>query len=269
MKIFYGDNDGRDFSNIERYAYLNWWFDNGYGGNGNPHQHIFDNYNMGKAFIGNALLSLNGIIESQNTMSVADKLIFPILFDCWHGLELWLKSSISALIWLTEKRIDRRKGHEIIQLTAELESLLKNNKCKEILQTTIIPLRNIVDEFKRVGAHFDFARYSFAGNGDYQFYNAPYNSDRQWQQLKANIIEETVPNTCIDIYFLFKLLTIVFEEFGSFVEYLTLCISEGESFSEDNYCNYLVTIKELDNILPEHELGNTPFSEIILREIMK
>lgn len=60
------------------------------------YQHIFDNYTMGTAFLGNALLSLNDIVESGNCCNVADKLIFPILFNTWHGLELWLKSSISA-----------------------------------------------------------------------------------------------------------------------------------------------------------------------------
>lgn len=112
MKIFYGDNDNREFSNIKKYAYLNWWFDNGYGGNECPYQHIFDNYNMGKSFIGNALLSINSILESNNYMSVADKLIFPVLFNSWHGLELWLKASISALILLDEGEISYRKGHE-------------------------------------------------------------------------------------------------------------------------------------------------------------
>ena len=76
MKIFYGDNNNRAFSDTKRYAYLNWWFDNGCGENECSYQHIFDNYNMGKAFVGNALLPLNSILESYNSMGASDKLIF-------------------------------------------------------------------------------------------------------------------------------------------------------------------------------------------------
>lgn len=85
MKIFYGNDDYRQFSNPSQYAFLNWRLDNGYGENSNPYQYIFDNYTLRTAFIGNALLLLNNIIESGNSCNVADKLIFPILFNAWHG----------------------------------------------------------------------------------------------------------------------------------------------------------------------------------------
>ena len=42
MKIFYGNDDYRQFGTPSKYAFLNWWMDNGYGENCNPYQHIFD-----------------------------------------------------------------------------------------------------------------------------------------------------------------------------------------------------------------------------------
>ena len=269
MKIFYGDNDNRDFSATKRYAYLNWWFDNGYGENECSYQHIFDNYNMGKAFIGNALLSLNSILESNNSMGVADKIIFPVLFNSWHGLELWLKASVSAIVLLTKGQSIRRKGHEITQLTDELESLLRKQGCDDILLKAISPVKNIIDEFKRVNAHFDFARYSFDIDGEFQFYNAPYNSDRQWQSSKDNVLTNIVPNTCVDICNLFELLAAIFEDFGSFVEYLTLCLSEGGSILDKLYYEYLDAVESSEKMFTKYESDNMSSSEIILKAIMK
>lgn len=39
------------------------------------------------------------ILYSGNYCSVADTFIFPILFDIWHGVELWLKSSVDAIYY--------------------------------------------------------------------------------------------------------------------------------------------------------------------------
>lgn len=49
--------------------------------------------------MGNAVLGLFSILYSGNYCSVADTFIFPILFDIWHGVELWLKSSVDAIYY--------------------------------------------------------------------------------------------------------------------------------------------------------------------------
>lgn len=270
MKIFYGDNDDRDFSNTQKYAYLNWWFDDGYGKNQCSYQHIFDNFNMGKAFIGNALLTLYNILELNNSMSVADKLIFPILFDLWHGLELWLKSSVSALELRNTGNSRFKRGHDISKLMGEMETLLKNNDYGDNLLKSIVPVRNIIAEFKRVGANFDFARYSFRNNKDFQFYNAPYKSDKQWQSARDDINQNIVPNTCVDINNLFELLADIFQVFGCFVEYLTYCISEGDEISDKSYCEYLTMLKKYEKTFKQYDLQDTKRpAQIIINEIMK
>lgn len=268
MKIFYGDNDNRDFSNPQNYAFLNWCFDDGLGKNSNPNQHIYDNYILGKAFIGNAILTLADVLEQKNTTAVADKLIFPILFNTWHGLELWLKSSIAAITLLTSGNSEIKYGHKIVELSKELVSILKKNKYKDIISIALTSLLDFICEIEKVNAHFDFARYSFDSQKNYQFYNAPYKSDKQWQKSDELPIQDIVPNTCIELYSLFEGVTKIFEEFGTFVEYLTLCVSESDNISDTNYKNYLISVENSKKIFEKHESKDESFRNIILTEIM-
>ena len=85
--IFYGEKD-IDYTKSSNYAFLNWNFDNSLGGKDNVSQLIQDNFVMGNAYMGNAVLSLYSILCSGNYCSTADVLIFPIMFDLWHGVEL-------------------------------------------------------------------------------------------------------------------------------------------------------------------------------------
>ena len=94
--IFYGEKD-IDYTKSSNYAFLNWNFDNSLGGKDNVSQLIQDNFVMGNAYMGNAVLSLYSILCSGNYCSTADVLIFPIMFDLWHGVELWLKSMLMLL----------------------------------------------------------------------------------------------------------------------------------------------------------------------------
>lgn len=95
--IFYGEKD-IDYTKSNNYAFLNWDFDNSRGGKNNVYQSVEDNFVMGNAYMGNAVLGLFSILYSGNYCSVADTFIFPILFDIWHGVELWLKSSVDAIM---------------------------------------------------------------------------------------------------------------------------------------------------------------------------
>lgn len=269
MNIFYGDNDNRDFGNPSKYAFLNWWTDDGHGESSNSiYQYIFNNYTFGKAFIGEAILSLHNIIKSGNVYNQADKLIFPILFNVWHGIELWLKSSITAFKLLVLGEESYKKRHEIIKYSKELNILLKKHSCNLIVSKSLNSLNLIINEFEKVNAHFDFARYSFDKSGEFQFYNAPYSNKRQWQKANKNTNKNIVPNTCVDILGLFECLTKVFEEFGTFVEYLTLCISHGGSVSDNCYQKYLTTIENHKKNFEEFDLKNLPFDDFLFREIM-
>lgn len=67
--IFYGEKD-IDYTQSNKYAFLNWYFDNSFGGKNNVPQFIQDNFVMGNAYIGNAVLSLYSILYSGNYCSI-------------------------------------------------------------------------------------------------------------------------------------------------------------------------------------------------------
>lgn len=56
--IFYGEKD-IDYTKSNNYAFLNWDFDNSRGGKNNVYQSVEDNFVMGNAYMGNAVLILN------------------------------------------------------------------------------------------------------------------------------------------------------------------------------------------------------------------
>lgn len=252
MQIFYGEKD-IDYNNPNGYAFLNWCFDDSMGKNNkdNPFQKINDNFQMGKAYISNAILVLYSIIYNSNSLSIADTLIFPILFNTWHGIELWLKSSINAIDLKTGTESKTKSNHDIYQYMDILKTKLEKLNMKNTTENALAEVQVLIDEFKRVDACFDFARYSFDKHGNYQFYNAPTGDNRQWQKNLLFNAEKIVPNTCVNLYSLFEIILKIAENFKYFVEFLILIISEGGELSDINYEAHLKAYKN-----PEENLNN-------------
>lgn len=246
MKIFCGEKD-INYSKPERYAFLNWRFDNGIGSNdkNNPLQPINDNFEMGKAYLANAILTLHSLIYTGNSMQLADSLIFPVLFSTWHGVELLLKSCIMAIYLKTGNPEKIKSNHRIDEYLDVLNHELRQLGMVAVTEIELADVMSLVNEFIRVGAHFDFARYSFDIQGDYQFYNAPYEDGKQWQRPSKFINEETVPNTCVDLIHLWKLLNQIAKKFKEFNQYLIITITENIELSAEMYKFY---IKESERI---------------------
>lgn len=123
---------------------------------------------MGKAYYANAITSLTLILDSGNQCSIADKLIFPILFGFWHGTELLLKSGL----YLVEKELNTGKpfpkvSHDNSQLFSELMSRLKQIGFKE---NDFKDLKDILNNFKSKNALPTFMRYTVDEHLDDQFY---------------------------------------------------------------------------------------------------
>ena len=234
VKIFINETEA-DYNNSNRYAFLNWRFDNGLGSNEkeNPRQMVFDNFEMGKAYLANAVLTLNSIIHVKNKNELADSLIFPVLFDIWHGIELLLKSGIRAISICKGNKPNEKNTHKIHDLYLEFENDMNDITMETTASKELSHLNDLIDEFNRVGANFDFARYSFSGKdgSKYQFYNAPYSDPIQHQKppLSSNEHMETVPNTRVDIVVLFETLCRILDSFQLLIHYLTTCTSESES----------------------------------------
>lgn len=118
--IFYGEKD-IDYTKSNNYAFLNWDFDNSRGGKNNVYQSVEDNFVMGNAYMGNAVLGLFSILYSGNYCSVADTFIFPILFDIWHGVELWLKSSVDVIFVIAGT--NKKRNSKVNKIGAPADSL--------------------------------------------------------------------------------------------------------------------------------------------------
>ena len=76
--------------------------------------------------MGNAVLSLYSILCSGNYCSTADVLIFPIMFDLWLGVELWLKSCVDAIYYILGMDNEVKKNHKIYEYLEVLEKELIN-----------------------------------------------------------------------------------------------------------------------------------------------
>ena len=240
-KMFYAGNDDRDFEHPEKYAFLNWRMDDGVGTNRlSPEiQMVYDNYNMGRGYLGNALLSLY-IIEKEGNGS-ADIIAFPILFNIWHGVELWLKSACGAIEELFSEKIqkEKKKNHNIYEYYEILEGYI--GKCflkdkEKYIEKALSDVKELIKEFKRVDANFDFARYSFNSKNEYQFYNAPYGNEKQWQKNgKEQECDGFVPNTCLDLAETYDMVLRMFISFGKFVD----CLSSLLHDREELYKSYI------------------------------
>lgn len=211
----------------------------------NLHQSIFDNFEMGKAYYANAVIILYSLIYSKNYCNISDSLIFPVLFDIWHSIELLLKSGIQALTITSHNQAP--KGHDIFKLKIDFEEDLRKHMMYSTIENELIALNILMSEFKKVGAKFDFARYSFDMRGDFQFYNAPSNDLNQWQNNGKDVENSSVPNTCVDLLVLFELLHKITISFLQLIQYLTICISESESPSDKGYENFKKIESTLDN----------------------
>ncbi|MBE5912675.1 MAG: hypothetical protein E7274_01270 [Pseudobutyrivibrio ruminis] len=250
-KIFYGDEEERDFSHPDKYAFLNWWMDDGMGTQQRPSkvQKVFDNYYMGRAYLVNALLSLYTLI-SKNHYGTADVLVFPIMFDIWHGTEVWLKSGCSALEQIYNEDFIKKQNHDIYSYYSLLEGYLDSKNLLKVKETALCDLDILINEFKRVNAKFDFARYSFDVKDKYQFYNAPYSDPNQWQSDKGeNLI---VPNTCLDLGATFELILNMVESFGQFIKCLTILVVSGDELSNQAYMEYIDYERKSDELFDTH-----------------
>lgn len=285
IKLFFGEKD-INYAQPNNYAFLNWMFDNSMGGKDNLAQSAQDNFVMGNAYMANAVLGLYSIIYNKNRCSTADTLIFSIMFDIWHGLELWLKSSIYAIDFLTDSDKKKKQNHGIDGYLNILKGELKRLGMNQTIDIALYEVTALIEEFQRVNANFDFARYSFDSKGNYQFYNTPSGDEQQWQndgekKQNGNEIKNEdwssqmliVPNTCVDLRQLFVALLGIVKNFRDFVEYLTLVITEGGYLTDDAYNQHLKICKESEESMrqmdnDEQDMGIEAIMKLIYLHIL-
>lgn len=100
----------------------------------------------------------------DNISRDADIVIYPILFNIIHGIELYLKATYIRLAYLLSKEQKFAGGHNVKSLYNMVSSLVKEiknnnqqfNEYKEIMK----PLEKFINEIYAKTDKMDFTRYS-------------------------------------------------------------------------------------------------------------
>ena len=246
MVIFLGEADA--YKNNIKCAYLNWFFDDGLRNKGKDLEFAEGSLHLGKAYIGNAISTLAILMNNQENF-LADKMIFPALFDTWHGIELLLKSSLVSIKIICNDNNGVQMNHDIKNYYKKLDEKLDEIDFSNLKPKILKTLKELIDEFDRVGANFDFARYPFDRNLNPQFYNASLSHSNQWQTSLNNLnrSQDAIPNIRVNLFELLETLFFIFDEFIEFVEYLISSINVKEKISESNYENFCKAGKEFND----------------------
>jgi hypothetical protein len=149
-----------------------------------------------------ASIELTKVCLSNNSDKKADGLIFAILNNANHGIELYLKS----MIWTLNKLLENEKtfdgGHNINQLLDVVQKRINDykdndwlkhfNKTNESLIEYIGELFSLID-----GSKMDFTRYPITKKGENHFYIEDINNIeidlenllKRLMEIKENIDE--------------------------------------------------------------------------------
>ena len=104
-------------SDITKNAYVNWRMDQ------HDQRHNFNT--IAKGYM-DASLKLAEVCLKDNSNKIADELIFPMLFNADHAIELYLKSIMWSLHWLLDSTETYSGGHDIRQLFQTVRVLVED-----------------------------------------------------------------------------------------------------------------------------------------------
>ena len=129
---------------------------------------------LAESFLDSSIELIKSCLK-DNSDKKADGLIFAILTNANHGIELYLK----AMIWTFNSLIGNNKkfdgGHNIKQLLQTLQCRIKEHKGQKKLiffnETNKDLIEYINELFKLIdGSHMDFSRYPISTKGENHFY---------------------------------------------------------------------------------------------------
>lgn len=167
MKNIFSDN-----ADINKTAYMNW--------RTNRHDHIHNMEVVAKGFASSAISLVKQILNNNNHGKQADILIFPILFNANHAIEVYLKSIIWSLNFLLENGKSYKNSHnlkdllnDLKQLEVKFENKLDNEYFFGKLEKYIDELYDKIEIEKKNGKKFSditFSRYTLTTEQEPQFY---------------------------------------------------------------------------------------------------
>ena len=164
-KIFKGNN-----SDFNKTAFLNW--------RTNSHSNIHNMIVLAEGFMSSSI-ELCEICLRDNKDKKADMLIFPILFNANHGIELYLKSLIWTLNLLLFQNHKIEGKHNIKQIMDTVRAKIKSYKGNDALHNfdnSTSELKNYIAELislikpKQNLDNMDFPRYPINKKYENHFY---------------------------------------------------------------------------------------------------
>ena len=205
-------------------------------------QSCWDYCVLGDAYLKNAEVMLTYLLDDGPNNIDATTMIFPVLFNMWHGLELILKSGNMMCDMYLGDTGKRYTKHTIDVYADEIRAKLKRLGFKDVEDKYLSGMIEFVDECKSKNAHFDFARYANQANGDKQFYNKPD-------------ISGTIPILCVDMIELAKVLLEIDYGLVRVVDYLYDTMSLHGVYDKNGlsdealecYCKYSSFTKFIDS----------------------
>jgi len=159
---------------INKNAYLNW--------RTNKHSHISNMITIARGFMRSSIL-LGEQVLADNWDKKADIVIFPILFNANHAIELYLKAITWTLNILLEKDMKIEGEHNIKQIfhvvCSRVNEFEEERERREQFKKLTLNLRKYIEElFAKIGDNssgkfkdnMDFARYPFSQKHINHFY---------------------------------------------------------------------------------------------------
>ncbi|MCB9301807.1 MAG: hypothetical protein H6566_14265 [Lewinellaceae bacterium] len=163
-KIFTGNED------FNKTAFLNW--------RTSKHEDIGNMLVLAEGFLSSAI-ELSKTCIKDNKDKKADMLIFPILMNANHGIELYLKSLIWTLNKLTNSKFKIEGKHDIQQMFQTVQAKIKDYKDNDWLASFNEKNQNLaeyIDElFLLISTagdkdNMDFSRYPITKKYENHFY---------------------------------------------------------------------------------------------------
>jgi len=183
-KIFQGNED------YNKSAFLNWRI--------SSREDIGNLLVLAKGFL-NSSIQLSKDCLDNNDDKKADILIFPILHNANHGIELYLKAMIWTLNRLIGSELKIKGRHNIQQMILNVRLKIKFykdnewiehfNKQNKALDEYISELFDLISGYGK-GDNMDFTRYPITNNYERHFYIDQLNNvEIDLENLKAQLVK--------------------------------------------------------------------------------
>lgn len=148
---------------VNKTAYMNWQT--------SPHDHIYNMIVIADGFMSSAIMLASSALE-DNWDKKADSIIFPMIFNANHAIELYLKATVWTLNFLLKNGQKIEGKHDIQQILQTLKKRVqtfesdkdKRKQFKDMINGTELYINELFQKIemqngKRKKDNMDFSRY--------------------------------------------------------------------------------------------------------------